>query len=291
MQFVFEKIFVPNNHTFISRQIRSDKRFNKSLLFSTLLFFHLSVFAQLDKLPLKGICAHRGANKTHPENTITAFKEAIRLGVQMIEFDVQLTKDKKLVIMHDDTVDRTTNGSGKVSELTLNEIKELDAGSWKSKKFTDEKVPTLKEVLQIMPKNIWLNIHLKGNKKIGIETAKMIIAEDRVLQSVIACGKKAAKGVLSINSNIKICNMERLDSRTDYINKTIEKNFAFLQIKSSRNNDNMLSDLKKLKLKGIRINYFHSEKKEQIQELLDLGVDFILTDNLAEMLDAFSEIK
>ncbi|WP_405607976.1 glycerophosphodiester phosphodiesterase [Polaribacter sp. Asnod1-A03] len=271
--------------------MKSDKLFNKHVLFSILLFCHLSIFAQLGQLPEKGICAHRGANKTHPENTIVAFKEAIRLGAQMIEFDVQLTKDNKLVIIHDDTVDRTTNGSGKVSELTLNEIRKLDAGAWKSKKFINEKVPTLKEVLKIMPKNIWLNIHLKGTKKVGVETAKMIIEEDKILQSVIACGKRATKGVLSINSNIKICNMERLTSRTDYINKTINKKFAFLQIKSSRNNDYLLSDLKKLKMNSILVNYFHSEKIEQVKELLDAGVDFILTDNLAEMLNAFSEIK
>jgi len=264
---------------------------NKNFLFLILLLLKLSVFAQADSLPLKGICAHRGANKTHPENTIAAFKEAIRLGVQMIEFDVQLTQDNKLVIMHDATVNRTTNGFGEVSELTLTEIRELDAGSWKAEKFNGEKVPTLQEVLRIMPQNIWLNIHLKGDRRVGVETTKMVMAENRVQQSVIACGKKAAKGVKHINKNIKICNMERSTSRVSYIDQTIKKNFAFLQIKNSRDDVNMLRDLKKLKQNGVRVNYFHSEKKEQVKELLDAGVDFILTDNLEEMLEAFSLIK
>jgi len=79
-------------------------------------------------LPERGLCAHRGAMETHPENTITAFREAIKAGVHMIEFDVQLSKDKKLAVIHDATVDRTTNGTGKVSELTLAEIRKLDAG-------------------------------------------------------------------------------------------------------------------------------------------------------------------
>ncbi|WP_343329665.1 glycerophosphodiester phosphodiesterase [Polaribacter staleyi] len=265
--------------------------FSKSILFCTLLLLNLSNFAQSTALPLQGICAHRGANKTHPENTIAAFKEAIRLGAHMIEFDVQLTKDNKLVIMHDATVNRTTNGTGKVAQLSLAEIRKLDAGTWKSEKFTGEKVPTLQEVLNIMPPNIWLNIHLKGGRKVGEETAKAIVAVNKIEQSVIACRKKAAKGVREVSRSIKICNMERLSSRKNYINQTIKKNNAFLQIKNSRDNLNMLNDLKKLKNNGVRVNYFHAEKKAKVKELLDAGVNFILTDNLAEMLDAFSNLK
>jgi glycerophosphoryl diester phosphodiesterase len=78
-------------------------------------------------MPSRGICAHRGASDTHPENTLAAFREAIRLGVHMIEFDVALSKDGQLVLMHDTTVDRTTDGDGPVSELTLAELKKLDA--------------------------------------------------------------------------------------------------------------------------------------------------------------------
>ncbi|GAL80027.1 glycerophosphoryl diester phosphodiesterase [Algibacter lectus] len=137
----------------------------KYLFLIPLLFFNFLLFGQLEMLPSQGVCAHRGAKATHPENTISAFEEAIRLGAQMIEFDVQLTKDNILVIMHDDTVDRTTNGHGLVSKLTFEEIRKLDAGSWKSAKYVGEKIPTLHDVLQIMPNNIWLNIHLKGGKE------------------------------------------------------------------------------------------------------------------------------
>lgn len=255
------------------------------------LFFTSEIFGQVETLPSKGICAHRGANATHPENTIAAFKEAIRLGAQMIEFDVQLTKDNKLIIMHDATVDRTTNGTGKVADLTFNEIRQLDAGAWKAKAFTGEKVPTLQEALQIMPKNIWLNVHLKGSKKAGIKTAEIVIAENRILQTVVACGKQANKTIKRLYPGIKVCNMTRLASRTNYINETIKKNSNFIQIKSSRDDKNMVADIKKLKKNGIQINYFHSEKETQVQDLLNAGVDFILTDNLAPMLEAFSKAK
>lgn len=242
-------------------------------------------------MPSKGICAHRGAMDTHPENTLSAFKEAIRLGAQMIEFDVQLSKNNKLVIIHDTLVDRTTNGSGLVKDLKLRKIRRLDAGSWKSEEFANEKIPTLKEVLQIMPQNIWLNIHLKGNKKLGRKTAKLILSEDRARQAIIACEEEAALGVRTVNKDLMICNMERLNKRSAYINETIQKEYTFIQLKKSRDDDYLTSDVLKLKKRNIRINYFHADTKEEVSTLFELGVDFILTNHLSEMLDAFSKLN
>ncbi|MDX1364711.1 MAG: glycerophosphodiester phosphodiesterase family protein [Arenibacter latericius] len=242
-------------------------------------------------MPDKGICAHRGASETHPENTLAAFEEAIRLGAQMIEFDVQLTKDKVLVIMHDETVNRTTNGWGRVGNLTLKEIKHLDAGKWKSEEFEGEKVPTLKEVLHIMPKDIWLNIHLKGDELLGYATAEVVIAANRIHQAIIACEKGAANGVRQVSPKIMICNMERMSSRTEYIDQTIEKGFAFIQLKNNRDDINMYTDIKRLKDNRVYINYYHSEEVAKVKELLDLGVNFILTDRLSRMLKAFNELN
>ena len=259
---------------------------------NTLVYTQDSMVVPKDhRMPLKGICAHRGANETHPENTLAAFEEAIRLGAQMIELDVQMTKDNQLVIMHDDKVNRTTNGRGLVQSLTLRKIKRLDAGKWKSKEFRNERVPTLKEALDIMPKNIWLNIHLKGDERLGAATAEAVITANRIHQAVIACNNEAAKGVRRINPNIMMCNMERLTTRAEYINETIEKGFAFLQLKSSRDDENMLTDLNKLRENGIQVNYFHSEEESRVKELMDAGVDFILTDHLSKMLQAFDEFN
>ncbi len=242
-------------------------------------------------MPDKGICAHRGASETHPENTLAAFEEAIRLGAQMIEFDVQLTKDKVLVIMHDETVNRTTNGWGRVGNLTLKEIKHLDAGKWKSEEFEGEKVPTLKEVLHIMPKDIWLNIHLKGDELLGYATAEVVIAANRIHQAIIACEKGAANGVRQVSPKIMICNVERMSSRTEYIDQPIEKGFAFIQLKNNRDDINMYTDIKRLKDNRVYINYYHSEEVARVKELLDLGVNFILTDRLSRMLKAFNELN
>jgi glycerophosphoryl diester phosphodiesterase len=89
------------------------------------------------------IVAHRGASSTRPENTLASFREAIALGARIVEFDVRLTRDRVPVVIHDPTVDRTTDGTGAVHDLTLEEIRSLDAGE-------GERVPTLDEVLGLL---------------------------------------------------------------------------------------------------------------------------------------------
>lgn len=110
------------------------------------------------------IVAHRGSRINRPENTLTAFEEAIRVGADGIELDVHLSKDGEVVVIHDETVDRTTNGSGRVRHLTIAELKELDAGSWFDAAFAGEKIPTLLEVLELLERTGFrgsLNIEFK----------------------------------------------------------------------------------------------------------------------------------
>jgi len=91
--------------------------------------------------------AHRGASAHAPENTLAAFEQAIDSGARAIEFDVRVTKDGIPVVMHDETVERTTNGRGGVSEMTCSDLQQLDAGSWMDKRFSGLKVPTLQEAI------------------------------------------------------------------------------------------------------------------------------------------------
>jgi glycerophosphoryl diester phosphodiesterase len=113
------------------------------------------------------IIAHRGSKGTHPENTLAAFKEAIRVGADGIELDVQQTKDHQLVVIHDETLERTTNGQGAVGESTLAEIKQLDAGTWFIENPLVQEIPTLEEVLALLVQEKFqgfLNIELKTDK-------------------------------------------------------------------------------------------------------------------------------
>ena len=106
------------------------------------------------------ILGHRGFSSDYPENTMLAFQKAIDAGADGFEFDVKLSKDGVIVVMHDSSVDRTTNGVGTVSSLTLSELKSLDAGIKKGIAFENEPIPTLHEVLDKFGKETILNIEL-----------------------------------------------------------------------------------------------------------------------------------
>ena len=105
--------------------------------------------------------AHRGLSGIYPENTLLSFQSAIDLGIDRIEIDLHLTKDNDVVVIHDDTLERTTDGIGSVNQQTLAEIKKLDAGSWKEEKFKGEQVPTLTEVLKLAKDKVMVNFDIK----------------------------------------------------------------------------------------------------------------------------------
>jgi glycerophosphoryl diester phosphodiesterase len=99
------------------------------------------------------VIAHRGASGNAPENTWAAFRKAIALGASFIETDLQLSRDARFVAIHDATVNRTTNGQGAVHDMTLADLRKLDAGSWFGSEFAGERIPTLEEILEFSKKN------------------------------------------------------------------------------------------------------------------------------------------
>lgn len=110
------------------------------------------------------IFAHRGSAGTHPENTLAAFRAAAALPIDGVELDVHLTKDGEVVVIHDEKINRTTNGKGYVKDMTLEELKQYDAGSWFSEEWGGERVPTLDEVFEIYEGTSHrLNIEIKSD--------------------------------------------------------------------------------------------------------------------------------
>jgi glycerophosphoryl diester phosphodiesterase len=99
------------------------------------------------------VIGHRGASGHAPENTFAAFKKAVALGAAFIETDLQLSRDAHFVAIHDATVNRTTNGQGAVHDMTLSELRKLDAGSWFGSEFAGERIPTLEEIFEFSKKN------------------------------------------------------------------------------------------------------------------------------------------
>jgi glycerophosphoryl diester phosphodiesterase len=112
-------------------------------------------------MPFQSI-AHRGASALAPENTLASFEKAIELGFDYIELDVRLSKDKQLVVIHDANVMRTTDGEGLIEDLTVKEIKKLDAGSWFSPAYAGERIPLLNEVLKEVSGKTGIIIEMKS---------------------------------------------------------------------------------------------------------------------------------
>lgn len=131
------------------------------------------------------VIAHRGGAGIMPENTLAAFQRAIRLGCDYVEVDVRTTRDGKLVIMHDRTVDRTTNGSGAVNTLTLAEIRKLDAGAKFSPLYRGERVPTLDEVFELCRGKI--NVYI-DHKEAPVEAILRTIRRHRMEKQVLIYG-------------------------------------------------------------------------------------------------------
>ena len=109
------------------------------------------------------VIAHRGASSYAPENTLAAFDLAIQMGVGHLELDVHAARDGHVVVIHDETVDRTTNGSGPVTSHALAALKRLDAGSWFGGTFAGQRIPTFEEVLERYQGRAHLHTEIKGH--------------------------------------------------------------------------------------------------------------------------------
>lgn len=172
------------------------------------------------------IIAHRGSAGTHPENTLPAFMEAVRTGADGIELDVHLTADQQLIVIHDESVDRTTDGKGLVRELTLEQIKKLDAGSWFDKKYQATKISTLNEVL-----NLLLQMRFRGFLCIEIKTNKFHYPriEEKLSEVMTSQAWPFTYGYCSFNvDSLKIMHEYEPDAQYDLIQKNDPEKYQWV---------------------------------------------------------------
>ena len=215
------------------------------------------------------IIGHRGAFSEAPENTMLSFNTAYELGADMIEFDVRMCKSGEIVVIHDAEVDRTSNGEGKVGEMTLEELRKLDFGD-------GEKIPTLEDVLDFAKNRIFLNIELKEEDIVEkvvklIEKYKM---ERQVIISSFYHGallevKKIKPGIITAPlfmhkpidpGNLAIeAKSEALHPYFEYVDKEF---------------------VEKAKGSGIYLNVWTVDFPEEIERLAKLGVDGIITNDI-----------
>jgi glycerophosphoryl diester phosphodiesterase len=132
------------------------------------------------------VYGHRGARGYAPENTVESFRKALELGADGVEMDVHLSRDGEVVVIHDDTVDRTTDGTGAVGSMTLAQLKRLDAGVRFGKEWAGARIPTLTEVFEALGR-VNLRIELKHSGKVypGIEQRLVSQVEDAKMKSLV----------------------------------------------------------------------------------------------------------
>lgn len=227
------------------------------------------------------VFAHRGASGGAPENTLASMKNAVAAGAKAVEFDVQLSKDNRLVVIHDYRVDRTTDGSGYVMRKTLEELKKLDAGGWYGREYAGEEIPTLEEVMELLPEDTLLNIEIKSfmldKRDIAgkvVETVERYGIEERVIIS--SFDHKLLKGVRERSRDMKLGLLlyGRLLGIKDY------EGIRELDPWSIHPSQDYLDEeyIKHLKDTGCRIYTYTVNSKERFEELKSLGVDGIFSD-------------
>jgi len=229
-------------------------------------------------LPSRGVGAHRGGVCGVPENTLAAFRSAVSLGVQQIEFDLRRTADGEIVVFHDETVDRTTDGCGRLSELAFEEVRRLDAGY-------GERVPTLEEALEVLPRDVWINIQIKRGETIAAEVARRLAEVGRVEQSVVACGNAAGRELRQVNTSLRICNLARQASREAYLAHALACGSDFIQFHDLRG-PMQPALVARAHREGLKVNFVCSgtPTDSELLAVFDAGVDFVLVDDPASAL-------
>ena len=224
------------------------------------------------------IFGHRGFSGKYPENTMLAFQKAVELGVDGMEFDVQLTKDGELVIIHDESVDRTTDGHGLVRDMTLEQLRALDASAGFRGVYGVNRIPTLREYFEyIKDKNIVSNIELKT----GVFEYHGI--EKKVIDMIIEFGLEDSIILSSFNhETIKRCEELAPQIKRGFL--TEDWLFEFGEYTSKRNAQCCHPSLRTLRKDnidemhsyGLEINTWTVNEYEDIRRLSALGVDALI---------------
>jgi len=227
--------------------------------------------------------AHKGAPTQRPENTLSAFFEAVEKGADLIEMDIQRTKDSHLVVLHDETLDRTTDGSGLVREICLSELKGLSAGAWFDEAFANERVPTLEEALACLIK--WYDkegviacIDLKDPN--DVDALHSLLCKKGWVSRVIVSSvfhdalrelKKSLGGLPTA------ADFEEPLAEDEYVERTLQAMSNVLMIEHHFVTPKLIDQATRA---GLPVWTWIVNDSKSLQELIDLGVAGIMTDDL-----------
>ena len=222
------------------------------------------------------VTAHRGYSAVYPENTIPAFKGAIQVGADWVELDVQQTADGEVIVMHDSNLKRTTGLDKEVWQVTWDEIKDLDNGSWFDKKYQTVRIPTLEEVLKVCRGKIHLNIEIKPSghdKDLEEQVAKLL--------------KKYHMRDTCVVSSLKYDSLRKIKEADDsietaYITSVSYGNFTDLEYADGYSVESTLlskSFVNKAQKAGKQIYVWTVNSEERLEKVVGMGIDNVITDD------------
>jgi glycerophosphoryl diester phosphodiesterase len=234
------------------------------------------------------IIAHRGASGLAPENTMAAFRLAAELGAQAIETDVQMSRDARLMLIHDTTLRRTSNGRGRVSAKSFDELRRLDAGSWFPKrrlalrrgprKFARERIPSIEELFALADeKNLHLYLEIKTPRRAGIEQAlaAALRKADSLARSTVICfDAEVLRQVRKVDPDIPIgylCEKRMANAAT----RAASLGAAVILPRADRVNADLVTEARK---KQLQVITWTVNQPPQMKRLIALGVDGIMSD-------------
>jgi len=225
------------------------------------------------------VIAHRGEHRAHPENTLPAFQAAIDAGADFFELDVRTTSDGHLVLMHDRAVDRTTNGSGAVREITFDQIRALDAGARFSPRFAGTKVPSFEEALALAHGKIGVYVDSKDIAPADLVAA--LAKTDMLISVVIYGGAGFLQKVHALNRSLKVM--------PEAVNApTVEKLLADQQPRVAAFDAGDFKDHAIALAKNAGVDIYvdrlgSADNPSAWQDAVDRGASGIQTDRLAEL--------
>lgn len=234
------------------------------------------------------VFGHRGARDDAPMNTLPAFELALQQGADGIELDVHLSQDGQPIILHDFTVDSTTNGKGRAADMSLAQLKELDAGSWFGEAFRGTRIPTLDEVFEAVGQKLVINVEIKA------DSMKSTGCEQVVAERIARFGLQSRVVVSSFNP-LALRRFRRLMP---------EVPIGFLYAPASPRSAHLLmiglkhearhpfqemidaTYMQSAKAKGYRVNTWTVNEPARARQLRDWGVDILITDRPAVIIEA-----
>lgn len=226
------------------------------------------------------IIGHRGGVAGYPENTLAAFKRAVELKADGVEFDVQLTKDGEVVVIHDEFIDRTMDGSGLVKDHTFAELRSMSVGQYFSSDFKDQKLPTLREVLEIVKDLELINIELKNHLDYPNLEEKVLklVNEFEIRDKVFisSFNHYSLEKIKKIQPAVKTgaLMMAKIINPVDY---AFKRGFDALHMQFLTIDQKLI---KKAHFMGLKVCAYTVNYSESVVNLLENEIDMIITDDI-----------